>query len=89
MMLINAHWKHALNLQKTYGEKNVLKQWLAQSQQLLHLVLSKWYNTNAPYPAEDEQFSSQWEGANAENKWAKAMTCSKPAANALEVKQIR
>ena len=68
MMLINAHWKHALNLQKTYGETNVLKQWLAQSGQLLHLVLSKRYNTNAPYPAEAEQFSSQWGGAYAENK---------------------
>ena len=73
MMLINSHWKHALNLQKTHGETNDLKQWLAQSQQRLHLVSSKRYNTNAPYPAEDEQFSSQWGGAYAENKWAKAM----------------
>ena len=52
MMLINAHWMYALNLQKTYGGKNVLKQ-------LLHLVLSKQYNTNRSFPAEDEQFSSQ------------------------------
>ena len=74
---------------KTYGEANVLKQWLSQSGQLLHLVLSKRYNTNASYPAEAEQFSSQWGGAYAENKWAKAMTCSKSAANALGVKQIR
>ena len=73
---------YALNLQKTYGGKNVLKQ-------LLHLVLSKQYNTNRSFPAEDEQFSSQWGGAYAENKWAKAITCSKSAANALGVKQIR
>ena len=32
---------------------------MTQSQQLLHLVLKKRYNTNAPYPAETEYFSSQ------------------------------
>ena len=73
-MLINAYLKHTLNLQKTYLETNILEQCLAQSQQLWHLVLSKWYNTNAPYPAEDEQFSSLSVGVYAENKWANTLT---------------
>ena len=62
---------------KTYLETNFLKQWLAQSQQLLYLLLSKRYNTNALYPAEAEKFSSQSRGAYEENRWAKTMTCSK------------
>lgn len=64
-------------------ETNILKQRLAKSQRLLHLVLSKRYNTNAPYPGEAEQFSSQSGGVYAENKYAKTMTCSKSAANTL------
>ena len=58
MMLINAHWKHALNLQKAW-ENKCPEAMTGSKQQLLHLVLSKQHNTNAPYPAEDEQFSSQ------------------------------